>query len=146
MATLTFINPSKLSVWTKLKDRILKIYPKADVRIQEGKDEETGEKQILTRIQVSTGGDRYDPVIEKTIDVTATKGYVTIVVVTTDNSKSHDKSTIGTITLFQERSSTKSYIGVNADSISRYIDRSIDFYSVVTYAGFKDKLAGFIND
>ena len=146
MTTLTFVNPSKMSVWTKLKNRVLKVYPDAKVHIEEGKDKETKEKTIWTKIYVWNGGDRTNPNIEKVVDITATKGAVTVEVTTTDNRKSHDKSTKGTVTVFQERSATRSYIGVNVDSISKYIDRSIDFFTVVTYKGYKDKLSGFIND
>ena len=146
MTTLTFVNPSKMSVWTKLKNRVLKVYPDAEVHIEEGKDKETKEKTIWTKIHVWNGGDKDSPSIEKVVNITATKGAVTVEVTTIDNRKSHDKTTKGTVTVFQERSATRSYIGVNVDSISKYIDRSIDFFTVVTYKGYKDKLSGFIND
>ena len=146
MPTLTFVNPSKAIVWKKLKSRVLKVYPEAEVHIEEGKDKRTKKKTIWTKIRVWNGGDKHSPSIEKVVDITATKEAITVEVVTTDNRKSHDRSTKGTITIFQERSATNKYIGVNVDTVSSYIDRSIDFFTVVTYNGYKDKLSGFIND
>ena len=141
----TLIDPSNDSIWSKLLKRINKDYPKAITRLTTDKDS-SGNIRVHLVIHTRCGGTAEDPTIARTYDISGYKDKVIMEVITIDNQKVTDKESIAKLYYMAEPAAKGLYIGVDADRITAYLDKSIPFSIEQKFINATNKLKTFLTE